>query len=135
MGCQDLNGRVEDKVGTFRRLRLPEEWYAALGEPKEVVLLPNAEGDADFIPVATFTAECEVLRRKAVADPAAQRALEILERKAVRIEVDPRRSLRIGDRLREFAKIGEEVVFVGSGRRAKLGNPEVLNLVTGLGDG
>ena len=97
MGCPDLIGRFEDKVDAFGRVRLPEAWYAALGEPKEVVLVPNAEGGADLIPVETFAAECEVLRRKAVADPAVQRALEILERKAVRIEVGPRPSPLSGD--------------------------------------
>ena len=95
MKCEncELNGRVEEKVGTFRRVRLSEAWYAALGEPKEVVLVPNAEGGADLIPVETFAAECAVLRRKAVADPAVHRALEILERKAKRIEVVSRRML------------------------------------------
>lgn len=128
MGWQDLFGRVEDKdkAGTFRRLRLPEAWYAALGEPKEVVLLSNAEGDADLIPVETFAAECEVLRRRAVADPAVHRALEMLERKALRVEVDSRCSFRIGARLREFAKIGDGVVFVGSGREAKSCSSAVL---------
>ena len=98
MKCEncELNGQFEGEVGTFRRLRLPEEWYAALGEPKEVVLVPNAEGGADLIPVETFAAECKVLRRRAMTDSAVHRALEILERKAVRIEVCPRRSLRIG---------------------------------------
>ena len=105
MKCEncELNGRGEDKVGAVRRLRLPEEWCVALGEPKEVVLVPNAEGDADLIPVETFTAECEVLCRKAMADPAVHRALEILELKAERIEIGPRRYFRISDRLREFA--------------------------------
>lgn len=125
MGCPELIGRFEDKVDVFRQVRLPEAWYAALGEPKEVVMVPNAEGGADLIPVETFTAECEVLRRKAVADPAVHRALEILERKAMRVEVGPRRSFRISDRQCEFAKIGEGVVFVGSGRRAKLRRPKV----------
>lgn len=103
MKCEncELIGRFESKVGTFRQFRLPEAWYAALGEPKEVVLVPNAEGGADLIPVGTFAAECAVLRRKAVADPAVHRALEILERKAVRIDVGPRCSFQIGDRLRE----------------------------------
>ena len=101
MGCPDLIGRFEDKVDAFGRVRLPEAWYAALGEPEEIVLVPNAEGGVDLIPAETFAAECDVLRRKAVADPAVQRALEILERKAVRIEVGPRRSFRISDWLRE----------------------------------
>lgn len=99
MGCPDLIGRFEDKVDAFGRVRLPEAWYAALGEPKEIVLVPSTEGGVDIIPAETFAAECEVLRRKAVADPAVQRALEILERKAVRIQVGPRRSFQIGDRL------------------------------------
>ena len=119
MGCPELIGRFEDKVDVFRQVRLPEAWYAALGEPKEVVLVPNAEGDAGLIPVETFAAECEVLHRKAVADPAVHRALEILERKAVRVEVDSQCYFRIGDRLREFAKIGDGVAFVGSGREVK----------------
>ena len=97
MGCADLIGRFDYKVDVFRQVRLPEAWYAALGEPKEVVLVPNAEGGADLIPVETFAAECEVLRRKAVADPAVHRALEILERKAVRVEVGPRPSPLSGD--------------------------------------
>lgn len=125
MGCPDLTGRFEDKVDAFGRVRLPESWYAALGEPKEVVLVPNTEEGVDLIPVETFGAECEVLRRKAVADPAVHRALEILERKAVRIEVDPLRPFQISDRQCELAKIGEGVVFVGSGRRAKLRHPKV----------
>ena len=125
MGCPELIGRFEDKVDAFGRVRLPEAWYAALGEPEEIVLVPNAEGGADLIPVETFAAECAVLRRKAVADPAVQRALEILERKAVRIEVGPRRSFRISDRLRELAKITEGVVFVGGARRAKLWSTEM----------
>lgn len=126
MGCADLIGRFDDKVDVFRQVRLPEAWYAALGEPKEVVLVPNAEGGADLIPVETFAAECEVLRRRGMSDPAVHRALEILERKAVRVEVDSRCSFRIGDRLREFAKIGNGVVFVGSGREAKSSSSAAL---------
>lgn len=116
MKCEncELNGQFEGKVGTFRRLRLPEEWYAALGGPKEVVLVPNAEGEVDLIPVETFAAECEVLRRKSTADPAVRRALEILERKAEWVDVGPRRSLRIGDHVRgERAIAGAEQSRVG----------------------
>ena len=97
MGCPDLIGRFEDKVDAFGRVRLPEAWYAALGEPEGIVLVPNAEGGVDLIPAETFAAECEVLRRKAVADPAVHRALEILKRKAVRIEVGSRPSPLSGD--------------------------------------
>ena len=120
MGCPDLIGRFEDNVDAFGRVRLPEAWYVALGKPDEVVLVPNVEGGVDLILVDIFAAECEVLRRKAVADPAVHRALEIIEREAERVEIDPRRFFRISDRLRGFAKIGEAVVFVGRGRRAKL---------------
>ena len=125
MGCPDLIGRFEDKVDAFGRVRLPEAWYTALGEPEEIVLVANAEGGVDLIPAETFAAECDVLRRKAVADPVVHRALEILEREAERVEIDPRRSFRISDRLRELAKITEGVVFVGGGRRAKLSKPGV----------
>ena len=115
MKCEncELNGRFKSKVRTCRRVRLPEEWYAALGGPKEVVLVPNAEGEVDLIPVETFAAECEVLRRKSTADPAVQRALEILERKAERVEVGPR-CLRIGDHVRDDRAIaGAEQDRVG----------------------
>lgn len=125
MGCPDLIGRFEDKVDAFGRVRLPEAWYTALGELEEIVLVPNAEGGVDLIPAETFAAECDVLRRKAVADPAVHRALEILEREAELVEIDPRRSFRISDRLRELAKITEGVVFVGGARRAKLWSTEM----------
>lgn len=126
MGCPDLIGRFEDKVDAFRRVRLPDTWYDALGNPDELVLVPNAEGGIRLNPVETFEAEREVLREKALGDPAIHRALAILEREAERVEVDPRRSFRLSDRMREYAMISDAVVFVGSGRRAHLWNPEVL---------
>ena len=122
-----LLGRFDRKLDAKRCLRIPSEWFALMGEPKSVVVLPDpSEKCLDLIPEATYTAEVKRLRRRAAKDAASRKELRSLERGAERLEVRGGRAIVIPAALLKFAAIRDRASLVGSIRYAKVWNPKQL---------
>ena len=122
-----LLGRFDRKLDARRCLRIPSEWFALMGEPKSVVVLPDPnEKCLDLVPEATFTAEVNRLRRRAAKDAASRKELRCLECGAVQLEVRGGRAISIPAALLKFAAIRDRVSLVGSIRYAKVWNPKLL---------
>lgn len=122
-----LLGRFDRKIDAKRGLRIPSEWFALMGEPKSVVVLPDpSEKCLDLIPEATYTAEVKRLRRRAAKDAASRKELGRLERGAERLEVRGGRAIVIPAALLKFTAIRDRASLVGSIRYAKVWNPKQL---------
>ena len=120
-----LLGRFDRKIDAKRGLRIPSEWFALMGEPKSVVVLPDpSEKCLDLIPEATYTAEVKRLRRRAAKDAASRKELGRLECGAVHLEVRGGRAIVIPAALLKFAAIRDRASLVGSIRYAKVWNPK-----------
>ena len=122
-----LLGRFDRKLDAKRCLRIPSEWFALMGEPKGVVVLPDpSEKCLDLVPEATYTAEVKRLRRRAAKDAASRKELGRLECGAVHLEVRGGRVISIPAALLKFAAIRDRASLVGSIRYAKVWNPKQL---------
>lgn len=132
-----LVGRFERKLDAMRRVRIPSEWFAIMGQPKSVVLLRDpSEKCIDLLSEDVYAAQVRRLRRRATKDAEARRELQILEGEVEHLAVNARHCIRISDKLLRFATIKERVVLLGSLRYVKLWNPKLLRRSeSGLWDG
>lgn len=122
-----LVGRFERKLDAMRRVRIPSEWFAIMGQPKSVVLLRDpSEKCIDLLSEDVYAAQVRRLRRRATKDAEARRELQILEGEVEHLTVNARHCIRISDKLLRFATIKERVVLLGSLRYIKLWNPKLL---------
>ena len=123
-----LLGRFDRKLDAKGCLRIPSEWFALMGEPKSVVVLPDrAEKCLDLIPEAAYTAELQRLSRRAAKDAASRKELGRLECGAVHLEVRGGRAIVIPAALLKFVAIRDRASLVGSIRYAKVWNPKLLS--------
>ena len=122
-----LVGRFERKLDAMRRVRIPSEWFALMGQPKSVVVLRDpSEKCIDLLSENVYAAQVRSLRRRVMKDAQARRELLILEGEVEHLAVDARHCVRISDKLLRFAAIKERVALLGSVRYAKLWNPKLL---------
>lgn len=122
-----LVGRFERKLDAMRRVRIPSEWFALMGQPKNVVVLRDpSEKCIDLLSEDVYAAQVRSSRRRATKDAEARRELQILEGEVEHLTVNARHCIRIRDKLLRFATIKERVALLGSVRYAKLWNPKLL---------
>lgn len=122
-----LVGRFVRKLDAMRRVRIPSEWFAIMGQPKSVVLLRDpSEKCIDLLSEDVYAAQVRRLRRRATKDAEARRELQILEGEVEHLTVNARHCIRISDKLLRFATIKERVALLGSVRYVKLWNPKLL---------
>lgn len=122
-----LVGRFGRKLDAMRRVRIPSEWFAVMGQPKSVVLLCDpSEKCIDLLSEDVYAAQVRSLRRRATKDAEARRELQILEGEVEHLAVNARHCIRISDKLLRFATIKERVALLGSVRYVKLWNPKLL---------
>ena len=122
-----LVGRFERKLDAMRRVRIPSEWFAIMGQPKNVIVLRDpSEKCIDLLSEDVYAAQVRSLRRRATKDAEARRELQILEGEVEHLTVNARHCIRISDKLLRFAMIKERVALLGSVRYVKLWNPKLL---------
>ena len=102
-----LVGRFERKLDAARRVRIPSEWFAIMGQPKSVVLLRDpSEKCIDLLSEDVYAAQVRRLRRQATKDAEARRELQILEGEVEHLTVNARHCIRISDKLLRRSESG-----------------------------
>jgi division/cell wall cluster transcriptional repressor MraZ len=122
-----LVGRCDHALDPKKRLTIPSEWRAVMGNPEYVYVMPDRkEPCLNLIPRAEMEARLEKLREKALFDPALNRALQTIGANSEQLVLDVQGRIRICDKLLQFANLTTTVAMVGSVRMIKLWNPAVL---------
>ena len=122
MAClSGLSDTFYHSLDPKRRLTIPSEWRAAMGNPEFVYIFPDmAEECLNLIPVQELTALLDKMRQKALFDPKADAAREAIMSHAQMLKLDVQGRIRINDDLLNFADIKSGVTLVGGGVKGRL---------------
>ena len=122
-----LVGRFERKLDAARRISIPSEWFAVMGQPKRVVVMPHPEEPClVLVTEQTFAAEIRAQKRMSAKSRKACKPLPDIEAEVERLDVNSRHSIRISGRLLKYAKIRQRMVLTGNIRCVKIWNPATL---------
>ena len=120
-------GRIERKVDSLGRFRVPAKWFKAAGENKFVYVMPDPEEVClRLIPSRTMDARLAKVRERAQNDPEANQALLTIGAVVERLKVDDEECIEISHKLRDFAGIKGRLVMVGGEWYTQLWSPKEL---------
>ncbi len=112
-----------------KRLTIPSDWRAMVGQPEQVFVLPSAiEKCLCVYPARSITKMFERLQQLSETDAEAQRKLRNLSSNSNLVSWDAQGRIRIKDSLLEYAGLKSEVILVGVLKRFELWSPEAWKL-------
>ena len=110
-------GRHDVRMNASRRVRIPSDWYVAMGEPAQVRLMPDPhEKCLDLMTPEVFDEGLSQVKR----DSERRELADGLEHESVLLRVGAGRRITIPPHLREFAGIGDICVLEGAAHMIKL---------------
>ena len=116
-----LVGSFERKLDAMRRVRIPSEWFALMGQPKSVVVMAHPEEKClVLLSEDAYTAHIGQMRRQAKTNADAQKELAYLLGEAEHLCVNAHNSIRISDKLLRFARIKDQVSLSGDVRYIRI---------------
>ena len=119
-----LVGRNDHALDPKKRLTIPSEWRAVMGNPDYVYVMPGRNGKClNLVPRAEMEMRLEKLREKALFDPALNEQLRAIGAVSEQLMLDVQGRIRICDRLLQFANLTTTVAMVGSVRMIELWDP------------
>ena len=122
-----LIGRIDRKVDSLGRFRVPAKWFKTAGENKVVYVMPDPkEVCLRLIPSRTMDARLAKLRERAENDPEANQALLTIGAVVEQLKVDAEGCIEISHKLRDFAGIKGRLVMVGGEWYTQLWSPKEL---------
>lgn len=122
-----LVGRCDHALDPKKRLTIPSEWRAAMGEPDYVYVFPDPVDQClDLVPKAEMEPRLEKLREKALFDAKVNRALQAIGANSEQLMLDVQGRIRICDKLLAFADLKGTVAMVGSVKMIRLWDPRKL---------
>ena len=126
-----LVGRFVRKLDAMRRVRIPSEWFAIMGQPKSVVVMAHPEEKClVLLSEATYAAQVRQMRREASKNADARKELAHLLGEVEHLEVNARHCIRINDKLLRYARIKDCVSLFGDVRYIKIEKPKRVRSVT-----
>ena len=119
--------RIERKLDSSNRVKIPKRWLAMAGRCKCVCLMPDPkEGCLRLISQGDIEKRMAKLREKALTDPAVYRAVQIIGKEAELRELDSEGRVAISDRLLHYAQIKRRLIMVGGECYTQLWGPRRL---------
>ena len=107
-------GRIERKVDSSGRFRVPTKWFKMAGENKFVYVMPDPEKVClRMIPSSATDARLAKLRERAQNDPETNQALLTIGAVVEQLKVDAEGYIEISRKLRDFAGIKRRLEMVG----------------------
>lgn len=126
-GDEMFVGRIERKVDSLGRFRVPAKWFKTTGENKFVYVMSDPEETCSrLIPSRTMDARLAKLRERAQNDPETNQALLTIGAVVEQLRVDDEGCIEISHKLRDFAGIKRRLVMVGGEWYAQLWSPKEL---------
>lgn len=130
----EMIGGIGMFVGDFlhaldpkKRLTIPSEWRAQVGEPKNLFVLPDFhERCLNVLPAAEMAQKLERIRRHSMSDRKAMEFTRTLGAASDLVSWDTQGRVRIKDKLLEFAGITDQVKMIGAMNRFQLWSPSNL---------
>ena len=122
-----FDGRIERKVDSLGRFRVPTKWFKTAGENKFVYVMPDPEKVClRMIPSSAMDARLAKLRERAQNDPETNQALLTIGAMVEQLKVDAEGCVEISRKLRDFAGIKRRLVMVGGEWYTQLWSPKEL---------
>ena len=120
-------GRIERKVDSSGRFRVPTKWFKTAGENKFVYVMPDPEEAClRLIPSRTMDARLAKVRERAQNDPEANQALLTIGAVVEQLKADDEGRIEVSRKLRDFAGIKRRLVMVGGEWYTQLWSPKEL---------
>ena len=117
--------RIERKLDSSYRVKIPKRWLARAGRCKRVCLMPDPEeGCLRLISQGDIEKRLAKLREKALTDPAVCRAVQIIGKEAEVRELDSEGRVVISDKLFDYAQIKRRLIMVGGECYTQLWGPQ-----------
>ena len=122
-----LIGRIDRKVDSLGRFRVPAKWFKTAGENKFVYVMPDPEEVClRLIPSRTMDARLAKLRERAQNDPGTNQTLLTIGAVVEQLKADDEGCVEISRKLLEFAGIKRRLVMVGGEWYTQLWSPKEL---------
>ena len=122
-----LSGRIERKVDSLGRFRVPAKWFRIVGQDRFVVIMADPEEMClRMIPSRVIEAKLEKLRERTKTDPETIQALMTIASASEHLKVDDEGCIEVSRKLLDFAGIKRRLVVVGGGKYTQLWSPKEL---------
>ena len=130
-------------VGSFthsldpkRRLTIPSQWRAQVGDPKSLYVLPDVHHKCLCVFRSCDIAErLQKIRQHSIADTRARQFARVLASQSDLVAWDSQGRIRIKDELLKFADLVDQVTLVGAFDRFELWSPDHLQNSGGMDSG
>jgi MraZ protein len=118
-------GEFVHSLDTKKRLTVPSEWRARLGDSGRLYVIPGVKEPVLYaLPQEDMARRMARLREDSLVDEKAGQFLRIMGSRSELVECDTQGRIRIRDRLLEHAGLSGKVVMVGAIQRIELWNPK-----------
>ena len=126
-GKSGFVGRYDHALDPKRRFTIPREWRNLMGNPEFVYVIPDPKDRClDIIPTVEMESRLEVLRQKALFDPALRPVLQKIGSSSEMPALDVQGRIRVSDKLLRFANLTTTVAMLGAVRMIQLWDPAAL---------
>jgi len=116
-----------------RRLTIPSEWRAQVGDSKSLYVLPDVHDRCLCVyPASEMVRRLQKIRNHSIADRKARQFARVLASQSDLVSWDTQGRIRIKDELLEFARLEDQVILVGAFDSFELWNPDSFREVGGM---
>lgn len=116
-----------------RRLTIPSEWRAQVGEPRGLYVLPDVHHRClCVLPAKAILPRLERMKQHSIADMKARQFARTLASQSDLVTWDTQGRIRVKDDLLDFAGLKDDVALVGAFDSFELWNPDRLKEQGGM---
>ena len=110
-----------------KRITIPSEWRAQVGDPKSLYVLPDVHQKCLLVyPASEMVVRLKKMRSHSIADREARKFARVLASRSDLVSWDSQGRIRVKDQLLNFAELTDQVALVGAFDCFELWNPENL---------
>jgi len=125
-GVRYFCGQYRHNLDPKRRLTIPAEWRAIVGEPSQFFVVPSV-GEPRLLyvyPARVMEPKLQNIHNLPMADAKGRAYLRIMGARSEILGWDVQGRIRIRDDLLEYARLTDEVLLVGNYEGFELWNPD-----------
>ena len=123
-GLKLFSSVYEHSLDAKKRLTIPSDWRAMVGEPQRIFVLQAADGThLDAMPASEMSKKLEKMADVSLADTASQDYLSVLAMRSELVTWDAQGRIRLRDDLLEFAGVKDSAVLVSTLKGFQIWSP------------